>query len=117
MVVAILLCGLAVPLAAVEKTGAEPESTKEVKELQKQVAKLNAKVKELEGRLEKSEKATQQRVLPKLPELRQFGIVINPPPFHVPFPNFPLSRSGQPKTWGGGKINGWPYYYIPCQDK
>jgi len=117
VIVAILLCGLAVSLVAVEKTGAAPDPAAEVKELRKQVAELKAQVKELEGRLDKFELAAKRRAQPAPPDLRQFGIITNLPPFRVPFPNLPSDRNGRPKIWGGGEINGWPCYFIPCQDK
>ena len=117
IVIAICLGCIALPLVGVEQTTKAANAESEIQRLRKQVAELQARVRELENRLEKYEKSARQRTPPKLYEFRQFGVLTNLPPLHLPLPALPFGQRQWPKIWGGGTINGWPYYFIPCDQE
>ena len=96
---------------ATQTAGADSEE----RALRREVEQLQARLKMLEQRLAKVEPAkpgvvSRIEILPKSP-----GALLS-----IPMPPLPgqRDRSGQqPKIWGGGEINGWPYCYIPCQGR
>lgn len=109
MVVAIVAAGL---LLARGQVGQKVEAAPEVDALRQQVGQLQVRFKMLEDRLTKLESAKQHtvphvEVVPNPPSL--------PPSIFIPSPLGVPNRSGQqPKIWGQGEINGWPFYLIPC---
>ena len=88
----------------------------EVRTLRQQVERLQARVKTLEERLARVESSKALPTAPRIEVLPQFP---SAPPA-IQFLPQPDARSGpgqQPKIWGQGEINGWPFYFIPCEGR
>lgn len=96
---------------ATRTAGADPE----VRVLRRQVEQLQTSLKALEQRLAKVESA-RPSVLPRFEVLPRSSNA--PPVIFLPHQRDSFERSGEsPKIWGQGEINGWPFYFIPCDAK
>jgi outer membrane murein-binding lipoprotein Lpp len=100
-------------LLARAEVARKPDFDPEVRALRQQVEQLQAQVKTLEERLAKVESS---KASPPAPRIEILPRSPGAPPAIVIPPQSPLpGRSGQqPKIWGQGEINGWPFYFIPC---
>ena len=94
----------------------KPSLDPEVRTLRQQVEQLHARVKTLEERLARVESskaappASRFEILPRSPGA--------PPSIQLlPQPSVRSGSGQQPKIWGQGEINGWPFYFIPCEGK
>lgn len=96
----------------VRKPGFDPE----VRVLRQQVEQLQTQVRTLEERLARVESS---KAAPPAPRFEILPRSPGAPPAIVIPPQSPLpDRSGQqPKIFGQGEINGWPFYFIPCDAK
>jgi hypothetical protein len=112
MVIAMVAAGL---LLARAEVGKKADAKPKLHALSQQVEQLQARLRSLEDRLAKLEFAKSQsapriQIVPSPPSA--------PPPIFIPSASGVLNWSGQqPKIWGQGEINGWPFYLIPCAGK
>ena len=94
------------------EVGKKADADSEVRALRQRVEQLQARLRKLEDRFTKLE-SVKPRSVPAI------EVVPNPPsvPPSIFIPSQPgvQNRSGQqPKIWGQGEIDGWPFYLIPC---
>jgi hypothetical protein len=107
------MCMAAIALAEITP-GGKPPANNEVSQMRSELNVLKAKVEMLEFRTKSLESSLQQLKQPHSPTpLSSPGPMLPAP---TPFGLNPLStESDSPKIWGSGKVNGWTYYIVPCE--
>ena len=99
-----------ISFAEVTPGGKSPTSS-EVSQMRSELDRLKAKVESLESRTKSLEFTVEQLKQSHSPTpLNSSG----PRPFRL---NPPSAGSGPPTIWGEGKVNGWTYYIVPCEQE
>ena len=90
--------------------GEKPPADRETREMRSELIELRAKVQSLEEQMKKMESTVEQMNQPRLNPL-------NLPPANSSLFGLPTTDLQPPKIWGEGKVNGWTYYIVPCEEK
>lgn len=109
------LCLLATLLFSADHSQNRPPALGETEQLRQRVRELEARVQALEGKVRQFEAKPGPPIIVPSPGPGQppprFRIVPPLPPGTIVRP--PPGASSQPKIWGQGECNGWPFYVVP----
>jgi hypothetical protein len=117
-----LVAGVAIVSLAADMSSGKPQTDKDaVQEMRAQLTELRTKVQRLEGQVQgledhtkKLEAAVEQ--LKKFPAPTPMNLYQSPAPSPSPAFN-PHGSSRPPTIWGQGEVNGWTFYYVPCEQQ
>ena len=115
-----IVAGVAIVSLAADLSGGKPKTDQDgIQELRGQIAELRATVQRLEGQVRGLESQT-KNLESKVEQFKQSPAPVPMNLFHSPAPSFSPSvnpASRPPTIWGQGEVNGWTFYYVPCEQQ